>query len=121
MSESGNVRQELLQVDAIKYTVMTNMAPIFPRNSSQMGTYANSNRSGNSFVAMVFFLPKLRSIPDSVSWNRIRCGGGCKSTYSIKGGRREKANNKPRKELAQATQATQTSIPARTAVVMDTG
>ena len=28
--------------DAVKYTVMMNMAPIFLRNSLQLGTYANS-------------------------------------------------------------------------------
>ena len=35
--------------------------------------------------------------------------------------KKEKANTKTRKELEQTTHATQTSIPARTVVEMDTG
>ena len=44
--------------DAVKYTVMMNMAPIFLRNSLKLGTYA----------AMVLLFPKLWSESDRVSW-----------------------------------------------------
>ena len=73
MSESGNVPRTA-QADAVKCTVIMNMAPICLKNSSQIGIFAISNRSGNSFVAMVLLFPKLRSVPDRVSRNRNRCG-----------------------------------------------
>ena len=43
MSENGKVRQELFWRDAVKYTVMMNMAPIFLGSGLQLGTHANSD------------------------------------------------------------------------------
>ena len=50
--------------DAVKYTAMMNMAPIFLRNSLQLGTC----RSSGSLVAMVLYIPKLWSESDRDSW-----------------------------------------------------
>ena len=54
--------------DAVKYTVMMKMAPIFLRCSVQLGTYSQQCRSSNSFVATVLLFPKLWSESDRVSW-----------------------------------------------------
>ena len=59
--------------DAVKYTVMIKMTPIFLRSNLQLGTYSNSAALRKAFVAMVFF-PKRWSIPDRVSWKWKRCG-----------------------------------------------
>ena len=53
-------------VDAVKYTVTMNMAPIFLRNSLQLGTYANS--AARRTAAMVLLFRKLWSESDRVSW-----------------------------------------------------
>ena len=53
--------------DAVKYTVMMNIAPIFLRNSLQLGTHANSTALRTALFAMVLFSPKLRNISDRTS------------------------------------------------------
>ena len=50
--------------DAVKYTVMMNMAPIILRNS----LLRQQCRSSNSFVEMVLLFPNLWSESDRVSW-----------------------------------------------------
>ena len=94
--------------DAVNYTVRTNMAPIFLRNSLQLGTYANS----------VFFHEILdHPRPCQLEMEHLRMmTTGCKLTLSRKARRRAGQT-----ELAQATPATQTSTPARSVVERDTG
>ena len=54
--------------DAVKYTVMMNMAPIFLRNNLQLAAYRQQCRSSNSFAAMVLLFSKLWCESDRVSW-----------------------------------------------------
>ena len=68
MSENGNVRLELRWQVQTNNTVMMNMAPIFLRNSLQLGTFANSAALRTAFIAMVLLFPKLWSESDCVSW-----------------------------------------------------
>ena len=54
--------------DAVKYTVMMNLAQIFLRNGLQLGYIRQQCCYSNSFVAMVLLFPKLWSESDRVSW-----------------------------------------------------
>ena len=56
--------------DALKYTVMMNMAPIilFLRNQFAVGYIRQQCRSSNSFVAVVLLFPKRWSESDRVCW-----------------------------------------------------
>ena len=60
--------------DAVKYTVMMNVAPIFLRNNLQLGAYANSAALRTALLHMVLLFPKLWSKSDRVSWKWNRCG-----------------------------------------------
>ena len=59
--------------DAVKYTVMMNMAPIFLRNSLQLGTYANSTALRAALLQVVLLLSKLWSESDRVIWKWNEC------------------------------------------------
>ena len=48
-----------LLADAVKYTVMMNMAPIFLRNSLQLGTYANNAALRTALLQWCHSSPKL--------------------------------------------------------------
>ena len=112
--------------DAVKHTVMMNMAPIFQEQFA-VGYLRQQCRSLNSVVAMVLLFPQLWSKSDLVIWKWNRCGlmtTRCKSTLSRKARGRAKANTKARKEIARTTQATraiQTSTRARTVAELDIG
>ena len=54
--------------DTVNYTVMMNMAPVFLRNSLQLGNISQQCRSSSSFVAMVLLFSKLWSESDRVIW-----------------------------------------------------
>ena len=70
--------------DAVKYTVMMNMAPIFLRNSLQLGTYANSTalRATCSGVTPLETLERIR--PRHLEMERVQMMTGCKLTLSRK-------------------------------------
>ena len=69
---------------AVKCTVMMNMAPIFLRNSLQLGTYANSTalRAARSGVAPLETLERIR--PRHLEMVRVQMMTGCKLTLSRK-------------------------------------
>ena len=102
--------------DAVKYTVMMNMAPIYLRNSLQLGTYANSTALG---VTPLETLERVQ--PRHLEMERVQMMTGCKLTLSRKARRRAKANSKTRKEIARTTRAPQTSTRARTVANLDIG
>ena len=54
--------------DAVKYTMMMNMAPKFLGEQSAVGYIRQQCCSSNSFVAMELFIPKLWSESDRGSW-----------------------------------------------------
>ena len=54
--------------DAVKYTVMMNMAPIFLRNSLQLGTYANSAALLTALLQLCYSSQYFWSESDRVSW-----------------------------------------------------
>ena len=58
--------------DAVKYKVMMNIAPIFLRNSLQLGT-CQQHSSSSSPVAVVLLLSKLWSESDRVIWKWNEC------------------------------------------------
>ena len=60
--------------DAVKYTVMMKMAPIFLKNKLQLGAYANSAALRTVLLHMVLLFPKLWSKFDRVNWKWNRCG-----------------------------------------------
>ena len=67
MSENGKSLLELgtALADAIKYTVvLMNVAPIFPKNSLQLGTYPNSAALRAALLQWCKFIPKLWSESD---------------------------------------------------------
>ena len=53
---------------AVKFKVMTNMAPIFLWNSLQFGNISQQCRSSSSFVEMVLLFPKHWRESERVSW-----------------------------------------------------
>ena len=110
--------------DAVKFTVMMNVASILLGRSLQLGTYANSAALRTALLQWCFYPLKTLEHPRrcQLEMQQVRTmTTGCKSTPSRKGEGRAKANSKTIKELAQATQATQTSTPARTVVARDNG
>ena len=91
----------------------------FSQEQFAVGYICKQCRSSNSSVAMVLFLPKLWS-PDRVCWKWNRCGWWQQDASRLSQ-KRTRANTKTWEKLAQATQATQTSTPARSVVERDTG
>ena len=54
--------------DAVKHTVMMNMAQIFLRNKLQLCTYADRAALRTALLQLVLLFPKLWSKSDRVSW-----------------------------------------------------
>ena len=74
--------------DAIKCTVMMNMAPIFLRNSLQLGIYANSAALRTALLQWCFFfLETLERVPlCQLEMEQVRMmTTGCKLTLSSNG------------------------------------
>ena len=59
--------------DAVKYTVMMNMAPMFPLKQSAIGYICQQHSSSCSPVAMVLLLSELWSESDRVIWKWNEC------------------------------------------------
>ena len=81
-------------------------------------------RSSNSFVAMVLFSRNFGASPTVSAGNGARADDDNRMQVdSLKKGKEKgtRQTSKTRKELAQATQATQTSTPERTVVERDIG
>ena len=69
--------------DAVKYTVMMNMAPIFFRSSLQLGTYANSTPFRAPCCSGVTPLETLERIQSHhLEMERVQMITGCKLTLS---------------------------------------
>ena len=111
--------------EAVKCAAMMNMAPIFLRNSLQLGTFANSATHPSSLVAMVLLFPELWSESDrQLEMERAQMMTGCKLTLSRKVRERAKVKTNTREEIARAsrpTRAIQTSKRARTVANLDIG
>ena len=89
--------------DAVKYTVMMNMAPIFLRNSVQLGTYANSTALLRAALfAVVLLLSKLWSESDRVIWNVTSADDDRMQVNPVKKGKR-KGKGKPHNQRGNRT------------------
>ena len=112
--------------DAVKFTVMMNMATILFRNRLQLGTYADSTALRAALLQWCYSSRNLeeRIQPCQLEMERAQMMTGCKSTLSSKARRRAKAKTNTRKEIARParpTRALQTSTRARTAANLDIG
>ena len=111
--------------DAVKYTVMINMPPIFLRNSLQLGTYANSTALRAACCSGVTPLETLERIrPRHLEMERVQMMTGCKLTLSSKVRERAKVKTNTREEIARParpTRALQTSTRARTVANLNIG
>ena len=108
--------------DAVKYTVMMNMAPIFLRNNFQLGTCCQQHSSSRSPVTVVLNFGANPRV--GCKMERAQIMTACKSTLSRKARGRAKANTETRKEIARTTHAAramQTSTRARTVAELDIG
>ena len=89
--------------DAVKYTVMMNIAPIFFRNSLQLWVHVPTAQlfvqPCCSGVTPLETLERIR--PWQLEMERAQMMTGCKSTLSRKARRRAKANTKSRKEITR--------------------
>ena len=107
--------------DAVNYTVMMNVAPIFLGNNQQLGIYANSAALRTALLRWCEILPETleRIRPCQLETYRAQTMTGCNS---LKKGQ-EKGKGKPttRKEIARPTRALQTSTRARTVAELDIG
>ena len=111
---------ETALADAVNYTVMMNMAPIFLRNNLQLGTYSNSAALRKALLQWCYCsetLEQTRQCQLEMEQARMMTTG-CKSTLK-RGKGRAKANIKTRKEIARTTRAIQTSTRARTVAELD--
>ena len=80
--------------DAVKYTVMLNMAQIILRNSLQLGTYSNSAAFRATLLQCVIPLETLERIrPRHLEMERVPMMTGCKLTLSRKVRKRAKGEN----------------------------
>ena len=88
--------------DAVKYTVMMNMAPIFLRSSLQLGTYASSAPLRTALLQSCYSSRNFgANRPFHLEIERAQTMTRGKSTLSRKARRRVKANTKTIKEIAR--------------------
>ena len=108
--------------DAVKYTVMMNMSPIFLRNSLQLGTYANSAALRTALLQWCYSSRNFERIRPCHLENRTRADD--RMQVSRKARRGVKANTKTRREIerpARPTRALQTSTRGRTVAELGIG
>ena len=80
-------------VDAVKYTVMMNMVPIFLRNSLQLGTYANSAALRTALLQLCYSSRNFGANPTLAAGNVTSAGDDRMQVDSLKK-RKEKGKSK---------------------------
>ena len=83
---------------AVKYTVMMNMAPIFLRNSLQLGTYANSTALRAALLQWCYSSRNSGANPTASSGNGTSADDDRMQVDSLKKSKRKDKGKKPTPE-----------------------
>ena len=95
--------------DAVKYTVMMNMAPTFLRNSLQLGTYANSTALRAALLQWCYFSPNFGANPTASSGNGTSADDDRMQVDSLKKGKRKGKGKNQHQRGNRTTSTTNTS------------
>ena len=125
MSENGNALLKTALADAVKYTVMMKMAPIFLRSSLQLGTDANSAALRTALLQRCYSSRNFGANPTVSARNGTSADDDRMQVDSLKEGKgKGKGKHEIQKETripARPTRALQTSTRARTLAELDIG
>ena len=94
--------------DAVKYTVMMNMAPIFLRSSLQLGAYANSTALRAVLLQWCYSSRKFGANPTASSGNGMSADDDRMQVESLKKGK-TKGKSKTQHQRGNRTTSTSTS------------
>ena len=95
--------------DAVKYTVMMNMAPIFLRNSLQLGTYANSAALRTALLPWCYSSPNTGANPTVSAGNETSADDDRMQVDSLKKGKEKGKGKHPNQKVNRTTNTTKTS------------